>query len=322
MALGKVKDFFEILSLIFCHRSCSIFLFFVGVLLTSRLVPAVSENTTDNETGVDGASAASDMDYETTDSELVEVDGLMINKSEIKTMNFGDFFQNLTTQQEENPGTDTSTEDETSPEAAREKLMKVNPNLVNFIEKVMKVRDHHSGHIREFFPHTWKYYEDRESADDLSDICLFSPTGACHVFVTNKCKVITYESLFIPKGFQNDSCRLHEKYIYHDFKPDLKLVTDLKKYPSFNNLNHSSLRVRYKCEMNTNLFPANQSGIVKYLSPAQFMKVVNGSRSCILAMFFSPYCVFSVKFAPHVNALARNFPAIHVVAVNALLNKQ
>jgi len=42
---------------------------------------------------------------------------------------------------------------------------------------------------------------------------------------------------------------------------------------------------------------------------------------CILLLVFSPHCRFSVKIAPHVNALARAFPLLEVGAVDALLHR-
>ena len=307
----------------------SILLIVIACLIVAEIDQISNETIRQKLTREDSkANLINEEDDFTNSSEYIEIEGRKIPKSDIEQINFGEYFTNLTKPNIEinyslihsEFGNESELE---TPDAAREKLMKVNPNLVNFIEKVMKIREQNSGYVSDFFANTWKVYEENETEDDLSDICLFSPNGACHVHVSNKCKVVTYESLFNPKLSQNNSCRLHEKYIYHrNTNQGINFATGLTKMPTFNQFNHTSMRVRYKCDLNTNIFPANQSGIVKSLTPEQFVKLINGSRSCILAMFYSPYCVFSVKFAPHVNALARNFPAIHVVAVNALLNKQ
>lgn len=41
---------------------------------------------------------------------------------------------------------------------------------------------------------------------------------------------------------------------------------------------------------------------------------------CSIVMFYSPYCVFSARAAPHFNALARVFPGVKCYAVDAMTN--
>ena len=207
-----------------------------------------------------------------------------------------------------------------SPERAREKLMKVNPNLVRFIERVIKMRTHKF----EQGPNSWWFNEENEY-EDLASFCFYSPNGACHIHVDNFSPALKYRELYADLHVSN-FCRLHPKYLADpkfsksgkaksELKGSSEVVLDTKS-------SSDSKNRRYKCELNHNIFPANQSGIVKSVLPEQFIKLINGSRSCILAVFFSPYCPFSVKMTPHVNALARNFPEVHVVAVNALLNRK
>lgn len=206
-----------------------------------------------------------------------------------------------------------------SPERAREKLMKVNPNLVRFIERVIKMRTHKFEHG----PNTWWFNEENEY-EDLASFCFYSPNGACHIHVDNFSPALKYKELYADMH-GSSFCRLHPKYLTDSTfskrgqskgnqKGASDVVLDTKS------MNDSKNR-RYKCELNHNIFPANQSGLVKSVLPEQFIKLINGSRSCILAVFFSPYCPFSVKMTPQINALARNFPEVHVVAVNALLNR-
>ena len=207
-----------------------------------------------------------------------------------------------------------------SPERAREKLMKVNPNLVRFIERVIKMRTHKFEHG----PNTWWFNEENEY-EDLASFCFYSPNGACHIHVDNFSPALKYRELYVDMHVSN-FCRLHPKYLTdtnlsHTGKVSSDQLDASEVVLDTKSLNDNKNR-RYKCELNHNIFPANQSGLVKAVLPEQFIKLINGSRSCILAVFFSPYCPFSVKMTPHINAVARNFPEVHVVAVNALLNRK
>lgn len=42
------------------------------------------------------------------------------------------------------------------------------------------------------------------------------------------------------------------------------------------------------------------------------------ANECALVMFYAPWCHFSARAAPHYNALARVFPSIHMLAINAI----
>lgn len=38
---------------------------------------------------------------------------------------------------------------------------------------------------------------------------------------------------------------------------------------------------------------------------------------CTVVLFYAPWCMFCVRLAPHYNALARAFPTLHVIAIDA-----
>lgn len=42
------------------------------------------------------------------------------------------------------------------------------------------------------------------------------------------------------------------------------------------------------------------------------------ANECVLVLFYAPWCQFCAAAAPHYNALARLYPTIHVIAINAI----
>ncbi|XP_013777665.1 thioredoxin domain-containing protein 15-like [Limulus polyphemus] len=55
----------------------------------------------------------------------------------------------------------------------------------------------------------------------------------------------------------------------------------------------------------------NSSTLIDILTPAE-----QNDSECVVVLFYSPWCVFSAKAAPHFNALARIFPYIHFLALD------
>ncbi|XP_076365623.1 thioredoxin domain-containing protein bug isoform X2 [Tachypleus tridentatus] len=55
----------------------------------------------------------------------------------------------------------------------------------------------------------------------------------------------------------------------------------------------------------------NSSTLTDILTPTE-----KNDSECVVVLFYSPWCVFSAKTAPHFNALARVFPYVHFLALD------
>lgn len=61
--------------------------------------------------------------------------------------------------------------------------------------------------------------------------------------------------------------------------------------------------------------------LVRIVNSSELLQQL-GSRNatngrCTVVLFYAPWCVFSAQVAPHYNALARAFPMLDVVAIDA-----
>ncbi|ELU09559.1 hypothetical protein CAPTEDRAFT_181464 [Capitella teleta] len=61
-----------------------------------------------------------------------------------------------------------------------------------------------------------------------------------------------------------------------------------------------------------------QVEIVNSHTLLQHLGAKNGTDGhCYVVLFFAPWCTFCARMAPHYNAIARAFPDLHVLAINA-----
>lgn len=58
----------------------------------------------------------------------------------------------------------------------------------------------------------------------------------------------------------------------------------------------------------------NNTGLLSSLG----IKNESSAPNCAVVMFYAPWCVFCAKTAPHYNALARAFPQLDVMAIDAI----
>lgn len=63
----------------------------------------------------------------------------------------------------------------------------------------------------------------------------------------------------------------------------------------------------------------NDTELIKLLLPDVNVTSRDTPAKCIAVLFYSKYCPFSSVAAPHFNALPRAFPAIKMVAINAMM---
>ena len=82
----------------------------------------------------------------------------------------------------------------------------------------------------------------------------------------------------------------------------VSLSLDLKHNSCFVVVNDTSLQLMLRSEKSVN----------------GSTKVASGSAACQILLLFAPWCPFSVRLAPHYNALGRIFPNLEAVAINAV----
>ena len=60
--------------------------------------------------------------------------------------------------------------------------------------------------------------------------------------------------------------------------------------------------------------------MVKLVNNTALMSLLtqNNTNTCAVVLFFAPWCQFCADVAPHFNALARVFPQLHVLAIDAI----
>ncbi|CAL1528265.1 unnamed protein product [Lymnaea stagnalis] len=95
-----------------------------------------------------------------------------------------------------------------------------------------------------------------------------------------------------------------------------KLNKDLN---STTNGTDSSKKTRFQCAVKN--ITANATGEVKIVNSTELLEILNFSKNqkvstCVLVMFYAPWCHFCARTAPHYNALARAFPQLDILAVD------
>uniref|UniRef100_A0A2C9JBY6 Thioredoxin domain-containing protein n=2 Tax=Biomphalaria glabrata TaxID=6526 RepID=A0A2C9JBY6_BIOGL len=78
-------------------------------------------------------------------------------------------------------------------------------------------------------------------------------------------------------------------------------------------------KTRFQCTLKNTT--ANTQGKVKIVNSTELLEILNFSKNqkvstCVLVMFYAPWCHFCARTAPHYNALARAFPQLDVLAVD------
>ena len=56
--------------------------------------------------------------------------------------------------------------------------------------------------------------------------------------------------------------------------------------------------------------------VLNFLFDEVNINVENQTNECILIFFYYPWCPYSIRAAPHFNAIARYFPQLHFSALN------
>lgn len=85
--------------------------------------------------------------------------------------------------------------------------------------------------------------------------------------------------------------------------------------------NKTEKKTKFKCT-SRNMTLENITSEVKIINNTRLLQILNFEKNdtlsdCVLVMFFAPWCRFCSKVAPNYNALARAFPELDVVAVDA-----
>ncbi|XP_077999746.1 thioredoxin domain-containing protein 15-like [Glandiceps talaboti] len=66
----------------------------------------------------------------------------------------------------------------------------------------------------------------------------------------------------------------------------------------------------------------NETIAVKIINNTDLFQLLNRTNStegpCSIVLFYAPWCRFSANVAPHVNALGRAYPTLHVLAIDAI----
>ncbi|XP_059156799.1 thioredoxin domain-containing protein 15-like [Physella acuta] len=78
-------------------------------------------------------------------------------------------------------------------------------------------------------------------------------------------------------------------------------------------------KTRFQCAVKN--ISANATGEVKIVNSTELLEILNFSKNqkistCVLVLFYAPWCHFCARTAPHYNALARAFPQLDVLAVD------
>lgn len=86
-------------------------------------------------------------------------------------------------------------------------------------------------------------------------------------------------------------------------------------------VNKTDKKMKFKC-ISRNITLENATSIVKIINNTRLLQMLNFDKNdtlsdCVLVMFYAPWCRFCAKVAPSFNALARAFPDIDIVAVDA-----
>ncbi|KAH9513008.1 Thioredoxin domain-containing protein 15 [Bulinus truncatus] len=81
----------------------------------------------------------------------------------------------------------------------------------------------------------------------------------------------------------------------------------------------ASKKTRFQCAVKN--ITASTQGKVKIVNSTELLEILNFSKNqkvstCVLVMFYAPWCHFCARTAPHYNALARAFPQLDVLAVD------
>lgn len=101
-------------------------------------------------------------------------------------------------------------------------------------------------------------------------------------------------------------------------------ITNLIQVPLIDrdaNNNKTEKKTKFKC-ISRNMTLENITSEVKIINNTRLLQILNFDKNdtlsdCVLVMFFAPWCRFCSKVAPNYNALARAFPELDVVAVDA-----
>ena len=94
-------------------------------------------------------------------------------------------------------------------------------------------------------------------------------------------------------------------------------------------LNHTELKATNMTEKTRKIMcvgrnmTENETAIVRIVNNTELLSTLmlkNDSLqpNCAIVMFYAPWCMFSARTAPHFNALARAFPQIDVLAIDAI----
>jgi thiol-disulfide isomerase/thioredoxin len=86
-------------------------------------------------------------------------------------------------------------------------------------------------------------------------------------------------------------------------------------------VNKTDKKMKYKC-IGRNITLENVTSIVKIINNTRLLQMLNFEKNdtlsdCVLVIFYAPWCRFCAKVAPSFNALARAFPDLDIVAVDA-----
>ncbi|XP_005090242.1 thioredoxin domain-containing protein 15 [Aplysia californica] len=78
-------------------------------------------------------------------------------------------------------------------------------------------------------------------------------------------------------------------------------------------------KTRFQCAPKN--ISENTTGEVKVVNSTELLEILNFSKNqkvstCVLVMFYAPWCHFCARTAPHYNALARAYPQLDVLAVD------
>lgn len=102
------------------------------------------------------------------------------------------------------------------------------------------------------------------------------------------------------------------------------VTTDIEnEIEKISNNSNTDKNAKFQC-VGRNLTGSEVEGVVKIVNNTGLLNLLNFEKNdtecdCVVVLFFAPWCPFCAQMAPNYNALARVFPQLEVVAVDAAL---
>ena len=152
---------------------------------------------------------------------------------------------------------------------------------------------------------------DEEDLSQALDLLRTAADGQCLRADTSdqRCRTITFWDVVVDGRSTEDFLLMSEALASHNMSQYM--------WVHFNETHATPPARRFKC------VPRNVTQQrVRIVTSAELVQMLgpkNESRGfCAVVMFYAPWCVFCARVAPHYNALARAFPQLDVLAIDAM----